>query len=75
MFNRDAASKCQQLVMQQPVLTIIGPRQSGKTALVKNLFADYPYVNLEDPELRELAERDPNTLLNKYPDRFIIDEI
>lgn len=53
----------------------MGPRQSGKTTLVRELFPDYPYINLEEPDLRELAHRDPRALLNKYPRHLIIDEV
>lgn len=57
------------------MVTVTGPRQSGKTTLVKTLCKDYAYINLEKPNVRELAERDPNALLNKYPDGLIIDEV
>jgi predicted AAA+ superfamily ATPase len=53
----------------------MGPRQSGKTTLVKNLCKNYPYINLEEPDIREIADRDPRAILNKYPDGLIIDEI
>lgn len=72
---RAIAPAFEKLLKQYPVVTITGPRQSGKTTLVRTLCADYPYINLEDPEMRELASRDPRAILNKYPDRLIIDEI
>jgi predicted AAA+ superfamily ATPase len=56
-------------------VTIIGPRQSGKTTLVRNLFHDYTYVNLENPELRSLAMEDPKTFMLRYPTPLIFDEI
>lgn len=74
-FHRDIADHCLHLSKQYPIVTVTGPRQSGKTTLVKTLFKDYPYINLEAPDIRELAQRDPRALLNKYPDRLIIDEI
>ncbi len=57
-----------------PVLTITGPRQSGKTTLVKHLFTDYVYINLEDPQQREIAAIDPMSLLSKGK-KIIIDEV
>ena len=74
-FNRTMAKQCQQLAQQYPVVTLTGPRQSGKTTLVRELFSDYPYLNLEEPDVRELAVRDPRAILNKYPDQLILDEV
>ena len=58
-----------------PVTLITGPRQSGKTTLVRHLFPTYEYYNLEDPDLRLLAEKDPKTLLSFTGDGIIIDEV
>lgn len=60
---------------QFPVITLMGPRQSGKTTLVRNLFAQKPYVNLEQPDRREQAIYDPIGFLAAYPEGCIIDEI
>jgi predicted AAA+ superfamily ATPase len=60
---------------QFPVLTITGPRQSGKTTLVRECFPAYDYVNLEDPATRELAERDYKRFLSLHHAPVIIDEI
>ena len=60
---------------EYPVLTIIGPRQSGKTTLVKMVFPGHQYVNLESPELRSLALDDPKTLLKRFQPPVILDEI
>ncbi|MCI7605520.1 MAG: ATP-binding protein [Spirochaetales bacterium] len=60
---------------QVPVVTLLGPRQAGKTTLVKELFSDYTYVNLEDMAARELAEKDYIGFFKKYPEPMIIDEI
>jgi predicted AAA+ superfamily ATPase len=57
-----------------PVLAITGPRQSGKTTLARSAFPDKPYLSLEDPDTRMLAEGDPRGLLSHYPDGCIIDE-
>jgi len=58
-----------------PVVTIIGPRQSGKTTLVKVLFPNYNYVNLENPEIRALAESDPKTFFKRFTLPLILDEV
>ncbi len=60
---------------QYPAITLIGPRQSGKTTLARLAFSDKPYVNLEDAQERALAENDPKGFLRRFPDGAIIDEI
>lgn len=64
------------MAKEYPVVTINGPRQSGKTTLVKTLFADKPYINLELPDIRERVTNDPRGFLNAYKATgAIIDEI
>ena len=58
-----------------PVVTITGPRQSGKTTLLKNAFPDKKYLSLEDPDIRQMAVSDPRTFLNQSDGGLIIDEI
>lgn len=58
-----------------PVVAVTGPRQSGKTTMLKALFADYAYVSLENPDNREFAESDPNGFLRAYPGKVILDEV
>jgi predicted AAA+ superfamily ATPase len=60
---------------QLPVVTILGPRQSGKTTLVKQTFPTKPYINLESLHIRELATIDPIAFLERYPEGAILDEI
>lgn len=62
------------LINQYPVITLVGPRQSGKTTLARHLFSDWEYVNLEDPQTRIFATEDINGFFARYPDRLIIDE-
>jgi hypothetical protein len=57
-----------------PVIYLGGPRQSGKTTLLRNLFPDLPYGNLETPETRLLAEEDPKKFLDRFPNGGIVDE-
>jgi uncharacterized protein len=58
-----------------PAVTILGPRQSGKTTLAKIAFPKLPYTSLENPDIRALASDDPRSFLAKYPTGAIIDEI
>lgn len=63
------------LTTEYPVVTILGPRQAGKTTLARTTLPDYAYSNLEDPEVRLLAQEDPRAYLNQFPAKVIIDEI
>jgi predicted AAA+ superfamily ATPase len=60
---------------EYPVVTVIGPRQSGKTTLVRDFFSAHRYANLENPEIRQLAAADPKTFLKTFPPPVIIDEV
>ena len=75
MIERQIQPLLKQLAGQYPVLTLTGPRQSGKTTLAKSVFPDKPYVSLEDPDVRQFAQNDPRGLLANYPDGVILDEI
>ena len=75
MIERAISEKIRISTMQVPVVTILGPRQAGKTTLVKSLFPEYTYVNLEDRSTRELAENDYIGFFSKYPEPMIIDEV
>jgi hypothetical protein len=76
MLRRKITDKLLQLTGKFPVITITGPRQSGKTTLVKSLFGSYSYVSLENPERRLLAKSDPQGFLNQFEGQhLIIDEI
>ena len=63
-----------EVATQYPIVTLTGPRQSGKSTLLKHLFPDYRYLNLEHPDLREFALTDPKGFIASYPDKTIIDE-
>ncbi|MBY5959354.1 ATP-binding protein [Membranicola marinus] len=58
-----------------PILTITGPRQSGKTTLLKNIFPDYKYLSLENPNIRAYAENDPVAFLKEFDHHVILDEV
>ncbi|MDO9399443.1 MAG: ATP-binding protein [bacterium] len=74
MIKRDIKNKILKFYKEYPVISLIGPRQSGKTTLIKNLFPNKPYVNLEDVETREFALNDPKGFLSQYDNGLIIDE-
>jgi len=75
MIKREIEKVLQELATQYPIITVTGPRQSGKTTLVKGVFSKKPYVNLENLSVRALAFSDPVGLLKKYPEGAILDEI
>ncbi|MFA6715009.1 MAG: ATP-binding protein [Victivallaceae bacterium] len=75
MIKRKIQQELSLLAEQYPVITITGPRQSGKTTLARMQFPSYNYVNLEEPEARQLAEQDAKEFLKRYSAPVIIDEI
>ena len=75
LVTRDIEPELLNMANSYPVVTVIGPRQSGKTTLVKNLFSNKPYVSLENIDERRLAESDPRGFLARYPQGAIFDEI
>ena len=75
MIKRKIQQELVKLAQEYKVVTITGPRQSGKTTLARMQFPDYTYVNLEEPETRQLAERDAKEFLKRYSVPIIIDEI
>ena len=75
MIRRAIETEFLTLLREFPVVTVLGPRQAGKTTLVRKLLKDYTYVSLENPELRQLAKEDPKQFLVRYPKRVIFDEV
>ncbi|MEO6037939.1 MAG: ATP-binding protein [Saprospiraceae bacterium] len=60
---------------QYPIVALTGPRQSGKTTLLKSMFPEYEYVSLENTNTRSFATDDPIGFLKKYPGHVIFDEV
>ncbi|MFA5842161.1 MAG: ATP-binding protein [Candidatus Gracilibacteria bacterium] len=75
MISRHIAPFIRKAASQFPVLSVTGPRQSGKTTLVKKLFPHLEYVLLEEPEEREMALTDPKGFLNRFKKGAILDEV
>lgn len=75
MLDRKIENELHVTAGEYPVITIIGPRQSGKTTLAKKVFPHHAYANLENPELRTLAMEDPKTFMLRYQPPVIFDEI
>ncbi len=75
MIQRTIEPKLIAASQKSPVVAVTGPRQSGKTTLVRHAFPDMPYVSLEDFDRRQMAETDPRGFLAAYPQGAILDEI
>jgi predicted AAA+ superfamily ATPase len=75
LIERTLAAKMIALAQKFQVITLTGPRQSGKTTLVKATFPALPYVSLEEPDIRQIALTDPRGFLSNYPAGAILDEI
>ncbi len=75
VIEREIAPRLVELFGQYPIVTVTGPRQSGKTTLCRSAFAHLAYANLEDPDAREFAESDPRRFLAQFPVGAVLDEI
>jgi uncharacterized protein len=73
-IDRELSKAVLRAAAEYPVVTLTGPRQSGKTTLVRRLFPDLPYVLLEDPDHRRLATGDPRGFLSRYSNGVVLDE-
>ena len=74
MYSRELQNKLLELSEHWSIISVTGPRQSGKTTLCKMAFPDYEYVNLERATTRALVEHDIEGFLLQYPNGLIIDE-
>lgn len=75
MIKRSVENILPSLCSGYPVITITGPRQSGKTTLAKSFFSSKPYVSFENPDVREEAAADPRSFLARYESGAVFDEV
>lgn len=75
MITRTLGNKLIEIGKKYPIVTLTGPRQSGKSTLLKAILPGYRYVSLEDPDIRSFALEDPRGFLSTYPEKIIIDEV
>ena len=75
MIDRNLEQALAASARSYPVVTVTGPRQSGKTTLARKVFAGYDYVSLENPDERTFALEDPRGFLNRFPGPVILDEV
>jgi uncharacterized protein len=74
-FHRRLLPVLAQRAASFPVVTVTGPRQSGKTTLCRAAFPHLPYASLEQPDTLALAQGDPRAFLARFPDGAILDEV
>lgn len=75
MIKRQITAELKKLIKEYPVVTVVGPRQAGKTTLVTETLPKKPYINLEEPDIRNAALADPRGFLSQFPKGAILDEI
>ena len=75
MIQRQQQAKLLSLAKQFPVISVIGPRQSGKSTLVKHCFPKYDYISFEDIDNRRRALLDMRGFLEQYGKGVIFDEV
>lgn len=75
MIIRSITSEFLTQLREYPIVTVIGPRQAGKTTLVRAALPEYEYVSLETPETRQFALDDPKAFLKRYAGNVIFDEV
>ncbi len=75
MYKRSILKELKALAKQFRVITVLGPRQAGKTTLCRMAFPHYQYVSLEDPDTRAYASEDPRGFLNEFRQYVIFDEV
>jgi predicted AAA+ superfamily ATPase len=75
MILRTLHSKLINAAEKFPIVAVLGPRQSGKSTLVRKTFPNYRYISLEDMDIRQMAEQDPRGFLNQTGGKVILDEV
>jgi predicted AAA+ superfamily ATPase len=71
---RILSKQIKEALIKFPAVAVLGPRQSGKTTLLRNILPDFTYLNLEDPEIRLFAQTDPKGFFSNYQGDLVLDE-
>ena len=75
MIARQLATKINEMLGKYPIVSLMGPRQAGKTTLAKMVRPEYQYVTLENLSTRQFARQDPKGFLETYQNGVILDEV
>lgn len=75
MIKRYITNYINRLKKSFPVVVVTGPRQSGKTTLIRSMFPKYEYYNLENPQTFNMVKNDPAGFININTTKIIIDEV
>lgn len=75
MIPRHLTKAIRRAAKEYSIITLTGPRQSGKTTLVRSVFPRHAYASLEDPDLRAEALEDPRGFLDRFHGGVILDEV
>lgn len=74
-INRSITASLKRVSTKFPVVMVTGPRQSGKSTLLKHCFPKKEYVSLENPDVRRQIKKDANGFLNNFPKGAVLDEV
>lgn len=75
IVKRNIEDRLREMTRKFPIVSLTGPRQSGKTTLLRSMFPEYRYVSLENPDIQDFALQDPRRFLENYDRYIILDEV
>lgn len=75
MIDRKLKDSIKENIAYFPIVTVTGPRQSGKTTLIRTMFPDMPYYSLENPDTLAMAMNDPMAFLMQHSEGMVLDEV
>ena len=75
VIKRNIEDRIREMSRKFPIVSLTGPRQSGKTTLLRSIFPEYQYVSLENPDIQDFALQDPRRFLENYNRYVILDEV
>ena len=75
MYKRHLEEHIKDLIDQYKCITLVGPRQSGKTTLSKKLFPNYEYFSFESPDIQDMFDYDPRGFFQGIKGSAIFDEV